>query len=85
MSVASLSHRLDSFAERRLSWLLPFIAVAACMATVWLSSSTMLVIEPSPDARRPSFATHSAERLPTVHCPAADFADESCPSLAVAQ
>lgn len=74
------SHRLDSFAEQRLSWLLPIVSAVACVAILWQSSSAMLIAKPSPAARRSSFTARAGEQISTMK-PISDFEHAAEPGL----
>lgn len=62
----SISNRLDSFAEQRLSWLLPVVAVVVCVAIAWQSSAGFLVAEPALTARHSLLPAPEAERISTL-------------------
>jgi hypothetical protein len=62
----TLSHRLDSFAEQRLSWLLPTAAIVMCVASAWQSSSTLFVTEPSPAKPRVVSTARTGKQISTL-------------------
>lgn len=77
----SISNRLDTIAERRLSWLLPGLAIVACVAIAWQSSPAILVAEPKPAARRLSFTVSAGEQISAMK-PVVDF-DHAAPDSLV--
>jgi hypothetical protein len=62
----SLSHRLDSFAEQRLPWLLPSVAIVVCVVSVWQSSWTRFVTEPSPAKPRVVSTERTGKQISTL-------------------
>ena len=65
-ATSSISNRLETFAERRLTWLLPSVAIIACVVIAWQSSTAVFVAEPAPSACRSPIAAPAAEQFSTM-------------------
>ena len=77
----SISNRLDTIAEQRLSWLLPGIAIVVCVAIAWQSSSAVFVAEPAPSARRSPITAPTGDQISAMK-PVVNVESATQPGLA---